>query len=61
MDGEPESEREVTRKPTDTDLVSLGRELNLSRDATGQPMLSRAFWPTAGREATLLGEPRAQT
>jgi hypothetical protein len=28
MDSEPESEREVTRVPTDTDLVSLARELN---------------------------------
>jgi hypothetical protein len=28
MDGEPESEREVTRVPTDADLVSLARELN---------------------------------
>jgi hypothetical protein len=28
MDGEPDSEREVTRVPTDTDLVSLARELN---------------------------------
>jgi hypothetical protein len=28
MDGEPEPEREVTRVPTDADLVSLARELN---------------------------------
>jgi hypothetical protein len=28
MDGESESEREVTRVPTDADLVSLARELN---------------------------------
>jgi hypothetical protein len=28
MDGEPESEPEVTRVPTDADLVSLARELN---------------------------------
>lgn len=28
MDSEPESEREVTRVPTDADLVSLARELN---------------------------------
>jgi hypothetical protein len=28
MDGEPESEREVTRVPTDADLVLLARELN---------------------------------
>lgn len=28
MDGEPEPEREVTRVPTDVDLVSLARELN---------------------------------
>jgi hypothetical protein len=28
MDGKPESEREVTRVPTDADLVSLARELN---------------------------------
>jgi hypothetical protein len=28
MDGEPESERQVTRVPTDADLVSLARELN---------------------------------
>jgi len=28
MDGEPEPSREVTRVPTDTDLVSLARELN---------------------------------
>lgn len=28
MDREPESEREVTRVPTDADLVSLARELN---------------------------------
>jgi len=28
MDGEPEPEREVTRLPTDADLVSLARELN---------------------------------
>jgi hypothetical protein len=28
MDGESESEREVTRIPTDADLVSLARELN---------------------------------
>src|SRR5687768_4866042 len=28
MDSEPESEREVTRVPTDVDLVSLARELN---------------------------------
>lgn len=29
MDGEPEPEREVTRVPTDADLVSLARELRL--------------------------------
>ena len=28
MDGEPEPERDVTRVPTDADLVSLARELN---------------------------------
>jgi hypothetical protein len=28
MDGGPEPEREVTRVPTDADLVSLARELN---------------------------------
>jgi hypothetical protein len=28
MDGEPEPGREVTRPPTDADLVSLARELN---------------------------------
>ena len=28
MDGEPEPEREITRVPTDADLVSLARELN---------------------------------
>ena len=28
MDGEPEQEREITRVPTDADLVSLARELN---------------------------------
>lgn len=28
MDGEPEPDREVTRVPTDADLVSLARELN---------------------------------
>jgi hypothetical protein len=28
MDGEPKPEREVTRVPTDADLVSLARELN---------------------------------
>jgi hypothetical protein len=28
MDGKPEPEREVTRVPTDADLVSLARELN---------------------------------
>ena len=28
MDGEPDSSREVTRVPTDADLVSLARELN---------------------------------
>jgi hypothetical protein len=28
MDGEPEPDREVTRTPTDADLVSLARELN---------------------------------
>ena len=28
MDGEPEPEREVTRVPTDADLVSLAREFN---------------------------------
>ena len=28
MDGEPEPEREVTRVPTDADLVLLARELN---------------------------------
>ena len=28
MDGEPEPQREVTRVPTDADLVSLARELN---------------------------------
>jgi hypothetical protein len=28
MDGEPEQEREVTRVPTDADLVSLAREFN---------------------------------
>ncbi len=28
MDGEPEPEQEVTRVPTDADLVSLARELN---------------------------------
>ncbi|MEO5959682.1 MAG: hypothetical protein ABIR80_11225 [Opitutaceae bacterium] len=28
MDGEPEPEREVTRVPTDADLVSIARELN---------------------------------
>ena len=28
MDGEPEPEREVTRVPTEADLVSLARELN---------------------------------
>jgi hypothetical protein len=28
MDGEPQSEREVTRVPTGADLVSLARELN---------------------------------
>lgn len=33
MDGEPEPEREVTRVPTDADLVSLARELNRLRVA----------------------------
>jgi hypothetical protein len=28
MDGEPDPEREITRVPTDADLVSLARELN---------------------------------
>ncbi|MBC7367008.1 MAG: nucleotidyltransferase [Undibacterium sp.] len=28
MDGEPEPDREITRVPTDADLVSLARELN---------------------------------
>ena len=28
MDGEPEPEREITRVPTDADLVSLARDLN---------------------------------
>jgi len=28
MDGEPESEKKLTRVPTDADLVSLARELN---------------------------------
>ena len=28
MDGEPEPQREVTRTPTDADLLSLARELN---------------------------------
>lgn len=28
MDGEPEARREITRVPTDADLVSLARELN---------------------------------
>jgi len=28
MDGEPEPERQITRVPTDADLVSLARELN---------------------------------
>jgi hypothetical protein len=28
MDGEPQPERELTRVPTDADLVSLARELN---------------------------------
>jgi len=28
MDGQPEPEREITRVPTDADLVSLARELN---------------------------------
>jgi len=31
MDRESEPEREVTRVPTDADLVSLARELNPSR------------------------------
>ena len=33
MDGEPEPSREVTRVPTDADLVSLARELNRLRVA----------------------------
>jgi hypothetical protein len=28
MDGQPEPEREITRVPTDADLVSLARALN---------------------------------
>jgi hypothetical protein len=28
MDGEPESDREVTRVPNERDLISLARELN---------------------------------
>jgi hypothetical protein len=33
MDGQRESEREITRVPTDADLVSLARELNRLGDA----------------------------